>query len=116
MASPLPPVLKRCPSEGTGRAVAPVRGELKPMMMIHDLGQRLGVGLIPDVPGGDARQRRERNSRTRIGHPGEAQIDTIGQDGGEQGSECSRSKQDDALCSTLIASQEAGDAGDQDRA
>jgi hypothetical protein len=61
-----------------------VRGELKPMMMIHDLGQRLGVGLIPDVPGDDARQRRERNSGTRISHPREAQIDTIGKDGGEQ--------------------------------
>ena len=61
-----------------------MRGELKPMMMIHDLGQRLGISLIPDVPGGDARQRRERDARTRIGHPGESKIDAIGKNGCEQ--------------------------------
>lgn len=42
------------PVGGTGRAVAPVGGELKLMLMIDDLGKRLCVRLIPDVPGGDA--------------------------------------------------------------
>jgi len=61
-----------------------VRGELQAMMMVHDLRERLRVGLIPDVPGGDARQRRERDARTRIGHAGKSKIDAIGKNGCEQ--------------------------------
>ena len=65
-------------------SVAPVRGELKPVMMIDNFGKRLRVSLIPDVPGGDARQRRERDTRTRISHPREPQVDAIGENSGEQ--------------------------------
>jgi hypothetical protein len=48
------------------------------------LRERLRVGLIPDVPGGDARQRRERDAGTRIGHPSESKIDAIGKNGCER--------------------------------
>lgn len=44
------------PVGGTGRSVAPVRCELKPMVVVYDLGKRFRIRLISDVPGGDARQ------------------------------------------------------------
>jgi hypothetical protein len=72
------------PVRGTRGAVAPVSSELKLMLMIDDFGKRLGVRLIPDVPSGDARQCRKRNSRTRIRHSSQSKIDAIGKDGGEQ--------------------------------
>lgn len=76
--------IESLPVGGTARAVASVCGELTLMLIIDDLGKQLCVRLLPDVPGGGARQRRERNPRTRISHSCHSKIEAIGKKCGEQ--------------------------------
>jgi len=70
------------PRAGTGRAVTPVRGELKAMMMVDDLGKRFRVGLIPHEPRRNATAPRARPQDMR--RPSAlVQVDAVGNDGGE---------------------------------
>jgi len=54
------------------------------MVAVDDFRKGLAVGLVADVPVGDRTQPRERGARAGFRHPGETEVDRIGQDRGEQ--------------------------------
>jgi hypothetical protein len=52
--------------------------------VIDELGERLGIGLVADMPGHKPREPGEARSGARLGHLLKAQIERVGQDRGEQ--------------------------------
>ena len=59
-------------------------GQGQAVLVIDELGERLGIGLVADMPGHEPGEPGEARSRTRIGHFLKAQIERVGQNRGEQ--------------------------------
>ena len=55
------------------------------MVIVHDLGQRLGETVVPHIPVGDPGEARTGHARGRIRHLGETQIGRFSEQGGEEG-------------------------------
>lgn len=72
------------PVRGRCSPVAPVLREGLPELSVDELGQGRGVGLVADVLGLQPREFRVAGSRAGFRHFGQAKVDCIAQDRGQQ--------------------------------